>query len=64
MAKEAEITLMTRLRPDAVGLVDAFDFTDKTLRTCIGTYDGNAYERLYEYAKRSPLNKTEVETFV
>ncbi|XP_039264820.2 peroxisomal acyl-coenzyme A oxidase 1-like [Styela clava] len=60
LATEAELSSLSRIRKYALGLVDAFDFTDKTLMTCIGTYDGNAYERLYENAKRAPRNKTEV----
>ena len=52
--------LLSRLRPDAVGLVDAFDFSDDVLQSCLGAYDGNVYERLYESAKRAPFNQTEV----
>jgi len=40
--------------------VDAFDFRDDQLDSCIGAYDGNVYERLYEFAKQAPLNRTEV----
>ena len=47
-------------RPEAVPLVDAFDFTDLTVHSVLGCYDGNAYERLYEHALRDPKNKTEV----
>lgn len=57
---EAELSSLSTVRQDALGLVDAFDFTDKTLQSCIGAYDGNVYERLYENAKRSPRNANEV----
>eukprot|EP00069_Balaena_mysticetus_P021762 bmy_13797T0 len=52
--------LLTVIRPDAVALVDAFDFQDVTLGSVLGRYDGNVYENLFEWAKKSPLNKTEV----
>ena len=47
-------------RPDAVPLVDAFDFHDESLGTAIGTYDGHAYERLLLAAQDSELNKADV----
>ncbi|XP_048222379.1 peroxisomal acyl-coenzyme A oxidase 1 isoform X1 [Perognathus longimembris pacificus] len=52
--------LLTEIRPNAVALVDAFDFKDVTLGSILGRYDGNVYDNLFEWAKRSPLNKTEV----
>lgn len=52
--------LLTAIRPDAVALVDAFDFQDVTLGSVLGRYDGNVYENLFEWAKKSPLNKSEV----
>ncbi|XP_026758677.2 probable peroxisomal acyl-coenzyme A oxidase 1 [Galleria mellonella] len=48
--------LLTKLRPNAVGLVDAFDIRDEILRSALGAYDGRVYERLMEAALRSPLN--------
>ena len=47
-------------RPDAVPLVDAFDFHDEFLATAIGTYDGHAYERLLLAAQDSELNEADV----
>ncbi|XP_060608673.1 peroxisomal acyl-coenzyme A oxidase 1-like [Ruditapes philippinarum] len=55
------LTLFAEIRPDAVALVDAFDYPDEILQSCIGRYDGNVYEALYEYAKMSPLNKQDVQ---
>jgi len=60
MAQRAEMDLLVKLRPNAVGLVDAFDFSDDTLHSCLGVYDGNVYENLYESAKRAPFNKSQV----
>ncbi|KAL1779375.1 peroxisomal acyl-coenzyme A oxidase 1 isoform X1 [Sigmodon hispidus] len=54
------LELLTLIRPNAVALVDAFDFKDLALGSVLGRYDGNVYENLFEWAKKSPLNKTEV----
>lgn len=52
--------LLARLRPQAVPLVDAFDIRDELLNSTLGAWDGRVYERLYEEALKSPLNKTDV----
>ncbi|XP_017293249.1 peroxisomal acyl-coenzyme A oxidase 1 isoform X2 [Kryptolebias marmoratus] len=52
--------LLSQLRPNAVALVDAFDIHDKKLNSVLGRYDGNVYEQMFEWARRSPLNATEV----
>lgn len=52
--------LLSQLRPNAVALVDAFNFNDRTLNSVLGRYDGNVYENMFEWARRSPLNTTEV----
>ncbi|XP_061779089.1 peroxisomal acyl-coenzyme A oxidase 1 isoform X3 [Nerophis lumbriciformis] len=52
--------LLSELRPNAVALVDAFDFHDQMLKSVLGRYDGNVYEHMFEWARRSPLNATEV----
>jgi len=41
LIKQAVIDIMEQLRPDAVALVDAFDFPDRVLNSAIGRYDGN-----------------------
>ena len=48
-------------RPEAVSLVDAFDYSDYILNSPLGRYDGNVYEALFRWAQRSALNKEEVE---
>ena len=54
---------LAAVRPEAVRLVDAFDFTDRHLGSILGRYDGNVYENLYKWAAASPLNKTQVSHF-
>ena len=51
--------LLVKLAPDAVPLVDAFDWHDRQLKSAIGRYDGNVYEALMDSAQRNPVN-TEV----
>ena len=51
--------ILDELRPDAIGLVDAFDFPDNVLKSTIGRYDGNIYEALFDAAQRSTLNQTD-----
>ncbi|KAM8946790.1 peroxisomal acyl-coenzyme A oxidase 1 isoform 1-T1 [Pelodytes ibericus] len=52
--------LLGVIRPNAVALVDAFDYSDTQLGSVLGRYDGNVYENMFEWAKKSPLNKTQV----
>jgi hypothetical protein len=47
-------------RPNAIGLVDAFDHSDYCLNSVLGRYDGNVYEHLMKWAEKFPLNKHEV----
>ena len=54
-----EYLLMT-IRRNAVGIVDGFDFDDHILCSALGTYDGNVYERLFQEAMKSPLNRESV----
>lgn len=51
---------LEHLRPNAVALVDAFDFHDLVLNSALGCYDGNVYERLYEWAQKTPMNQKQV----
>ncbi|KAI6213949.1 Acyl-coenzyme A oxidase [Aphelenchoides besseyi] len=52
--------LMARLRPNAVGIVDSFDFSDRELHSVLGRRDGNVYPALLEWAQQSQLNKEDV----
>jgi acyl-CoA oxidase len=48
------------IRPDAVAIVDSFEFNDRFLNSAIGSYDGRVYENLFEWAAQSALNATPV----
>jgi acyl-CoA oxidase len=48
--------LLAQIRPHAVTLVDGFNFSDHSLNSTLGRYDGNVYEALYESAQHDPLN--------
>ncbi|CAF3813134.1 unnamed protein product [Rotaria sordida] len=52
--------MYTRLRPNLVALVDAFDFHDHELNSCLGRYDGQVYEALMERARLNPSNRYKV----
>ncbi|KAH9489974.1 Peroxisomal acyl-coenzyme A oxidase 1 [Bulinus truncatus] len=52
--------LLAALKPNAVALVDAFDFPDHVLDSDLGRYDGNVYDALMKYAERSKLNESQV----
>ena len=52
--------LLAEIRPNAVTIVDAWNFHDYELNSALGRYDGNVYETLFEWAKKGPMNKTEV----
>ncbi|XP_035685665.1 peroxisomal acyl-coenzyme A oxidase 1-like [Branchiostoma floridae] len=60
LARSEMCSLLSKVRSDAVPLVDAFDFPDQILQSVLGRYDGRVYEHLYEWAKKSPLNKSQV----
>ncbi|NXK49734.1 ACOX2 oxidase, partial [Chauna torquata] len=57
MVTASYLDLLGVIRKDAVPLVDAFDFTDKSLNSALGNFDGHVYQRLYEWAQKSPTNK-------
>jgi acyl-CoA oxidase len=45
------------IRPNAIALVDARDFSDFRLKSVLGRYDGNVYPHIMEAAARDPLNQ-------
>ncbi|KAE9613133.1 putative acyl-CoA oxidase [Lupinus albus] len=58
LANEQLRSLYSQVRPNAIALVDAFDYTDYFLGSVLGRYDGNVYPKLYEEAWKDPLNDT------
>jgi hypothetical protein len=56
MATDALAGLLRELRPDAVGLADAWARPDSLLRSALGAADGRVYERLFQAASMEPLN--------
>ncbi|KAJ7748084.1 peroxisomal oxidase [Mycena metata] len=52
--------LCDELVPEAIGLTDAFGFTDWELDSALGVYDGKVYEALWARVQNEPLNQTEV----
>lgn len=51
--------LLDVIRPNAVALVDARDFSDFRLKSALGRYDGDVYPAIMEAARRDPLNQSE-----
>lgn len=60
LLKHQVITTLKKVRPNAVALVDAFDFSDYLLNSALGESQGKVYERLTEMAEMEPLNHTSV----
>jgi len=60
LAQRAANLACARLRPDAVAIVDCFEYPDAVLNSTIGRKDGNVYEAQYEATVRSPLNRKTV----
>ncbi|XP_047330733.1 peroxisomal acyl-coenzyme A oxidase 1-like isoform X1 [Impatiens glandulifera] len=56
LANEMLRSLYTKVRPNAVSLVDSFNHTDHLLDSVLGRYDGNVYPKLYEKAWQDPFN--------
>jgi acyl-CoA oxidase len=56
MVKDLTLDLLSKVRPDAVALVDAFALPDYYLHSALGRYDGKVYESMTEMAEREPLN--------
>jgi hypothetical protein len=48
--------LLGELYFEAIGLTDAWDFSDASLCSAIGCYDGNVYERMMSWVRQLPIN--------
>ncbi|KAK9921846.1 hypothetical protein M0R45_030342 [Rubus argutus] len=60
LASDQLRSLYAKVRPNAIALVDAFNYTDHFLGSVLGSYDGNVYPKLYEEAWKDPLNESVV----
>ncbi|KAG5541596.1 hypothetical protein RHGRI_021433 [Rhododendron griersonianum] len=60
LANDELRSLYSQVRPNAIALVDAFNYTDHYLGSILGCYDGNVYPKLYEAAWKDPLNESVV----
>lgn len=58
-ARKCTLDMLNKIRPNAVALVDANDFSDFRLKSALGRYDGNVYPAVLEASKKDPLNATE-----
>uniref|UniRef100_A0A383WBN6 Acyl-coenzyme A oxidase n=2 Tax=Tetradesmus obliquus TaxID=3088 RepID=A0A383WBN6_TETOB len=58
-ARTQHRALLAALRPEAVGLVDAFGWEDYALNSALGRQDGDVYKALLDMATVSPLNRTQ-----
>lgn len=54
------LTLLDVIRPNAVALVDSWDYSDFCLRSALGRWDGDVYPALLDYSRRDPLNAKEI----
>ncbi|KXN84395.1 Peroxisomal acyl-coenzyme A oxidase 1 [Leucoagaricus sp. SymC.cos] len=45
------------LLPEAIGLTDAWNFSDASLQSALGRWDGNVYETLLEWTRQLPINR-------
>lgn len=58
---QAKQSLLPKIRPFAVGLVDALSYSDNTMRSALGRGDGKVYETMFEWAsEKNVMNEKEV----
>ncbi|KAF1831620.1 acyl-CoA oxidase [Decorospora gaudefroyi] len=49
--------LLDQLLPEAVALTDAWDFSDASLCSALGMYDGNVYKNIMRWVEQLPINQ-------
>jgi acyl-CoA oxidase len=50
--------LINEIRPQAIALTDAFNFSDYVVNSPLGCYDGDVYRRYFEITTRqNPTNR-------
>ena len=55
--REVLVELFRDIRPEAVSLVDAFDYPDFVLRSVLGRKDGDVYRAMWDWVQDNPRNK-------
>nr|XP_043633173.1 peroxisomal acyl-coenzyme A oxidase 1-like [Erigeron canadensis]XP_043633175.1 peroxisomal acyl-coenzyme A oxidase 1-like [Erigeron canadensis] len=60
LANDQLKALYSKVRPNAIALVDSFNHSDHYLSSVLGRYDGNVYSKLYETAMKDPFNDSVV----
>jgi len=58
LIRKAVLHMLSKIRSNAVALVDSWDFSDFRLKSALGRNDGNVYPAILEAAKKDPLNAT------
>ncbi|KAG6865261.1 hypothetical protein C0991_004077 [Blastosporella zonata] len=48
---------LSELLPEAIGLTDAWGFSDASLASALGQKDGNVYETLMSWTRQLPFNQ-------
>ncbi|KAJ7705262.1 acyl-CoA dehydrogenase/oxidase C-terminal [Mycena rosella] len=54
--------LLEVLLPDAVALTDVWNFSDASLQSALGCWDGDVYERMMQWTRQIPLNVSAAKT--
>lgn len=57
--RSAVLTMLKNVRPNAVPLVDSWDFSDFRLKSALGRYDGDVYPAIMHSTSKDPLNASE-----
>eukprot|EP00249_Psilotum_nudum_P017517 c26366_g1_i2 orf=97-1329(-) len=58
LAKKQLRSLFSQIRPNVLGLVDAFNHSDHLLGSSLGCYDGDVYTHLYKEVWKDPFNQS------
>lgn len=57
LVRQAKYELLEKIRPDVLGLVEAFLYSDNSLKSALGREDGKVYETLWDWMKnKNKLN--------
>lgn len=53
-------SLLAELLPDVIALTDAWDFTDASLCSALGMWDGDIYGHIMRWVRQMPINQTDI----